>query len=139
MPNKVTERMAMTKRGYAKPAIQNAIIHPKPEECVAKELKAANIERFDEGNAIPCPELEEPIDLERHFDIAYEVDIIYYYEFINRFSEMSIRNGSVNNNLFSPNRYQNQQIVPALLDVGSEEKRHINILDIKLSTRSRTA
>lgn len=134
IPNSLTERMAMMKRGQAKPAIQNTIIHPKPDECEARELKAANIERFDEENAIPCAELEEPIDLERHFDTAFEIDIEYYYQFINKFSSMSIGNKNDNNNLFSPNRFENHKIVPALCDVGKENKLHIDILDVKLST-----
>lgn len=135
VPHGVTERMAMMKHGFAKPAIQNTIIHPKPADCVVKELNAATIERLDDMYSIPCDELKEPIDLERHFDNAYELDIDYYYLFIHNFSEMSISNKNVNNNLFSPNRGQNRNnIVPALCDVEKEKKMHINILDIKLST-----
>lgn len=132
-PNPLIDKMARNTRSYAKQGIQNSIIHPKIEECTAKELTINDIAPFDEEIS---GELEEPMDLERFFDQAYEVDINYYFHYINRkLASLSLNNGRDMNgaaNVLSPKQFHMK--VPALCDVEDVDKVRISLLGIQLAT-----
>lgn len=135
-PKPLINSMARNKRSYAKAGIQNAIVHPKIEETTAKELTINDIARFDEEHV--GKEHEEPIDLERYFDRVHEVDIQYYFEYINRnLANLSLNSGgstamSSSANILSPQQFQKK--VPALCDVKEVDKVRISLLNIKLAT-----
>lgn len=134
IPNELTSEMARNKLGFAKVSTQNSIVQPRVSESEAKVLRASEIQKFDASAACLGPEMKEPIDLERHFDEAYEVDIDYYFQFINRSMNNLQLNDNTNreNSILSPNQFQSN--VPALCDVSKDDKLHINLLDVKLST-----
>lgn len=132
-PKQLIDSMARNKRSYAKSGIQNAIVHPKIEETPAKELTINDIARFDDEHA--GKEDEEPIDLERHFDQVHEVDIDYYFYYINRdLANLSLNNddNAISANILSPQQFQRE--VPALCDVSEVDKVRISLLNIKLAT-----
>ncbi|XP_031624659.1 endoribonuclease Dicer-like [Contarinia nasturtii] len=136
VPDPLIEKMAKNKDPSNERApIQNSIVFPKADEITPKELTSGDIARFDSDTAILGPEIREPIDLERHFDNVYEVDIDYYYQFIHRaFSGLSLdeSKNANKNSMLSPHRFHTN--VPALCDVVEEDRLRINILDTKITT-----
>lgn len=133
-PMELIDSMARKKPSHAK-LIQNSILYPRVEESVAKQITSDDLAPFDEDLERLGPEKEEPVNLERHFDIVHEIDIDYYFSYINgALSNLSLndRNGMTSANLLSPHRYQTN--IPALCDVDEEDKLRINILNVKLST-----
>lgn len=132
-PAPLMDIIARKRPGYAKSGIQNSIVHPRADETNSRLLTASDVARFDENTATLGPEILEPVDLERHFDNVYEVDIDYYYQYINgQFQNMSLNNNGDVHNIQSPHRLHTN--VPALCDVQQDDKLHITILDKKLST-----
>lgn len=136
-PNPLTDKMARNKPSSARMSTYNPIAHPRVDEIPAKELKASEIEKFDvEATRLgkEIKELKQPVDLERNFDQVYEVDIDYYYQFINgAMNSLNLNDDRNRSNLLSPHRFHPN--VPALCDVVQEDKLHIKILDVKLSSK----
>lgn len=114
--------------------IQNPIIRPRPEDQIAKELKMSDMPRLNALNKLPGTESEEPIDVERDFDQMYEVDLNYYYAYINKkLSVLSLTEKNRNENELNPNRFQMAEF-RGLLDTPSDEKLCIQLLKTKLSS-----
>lgn len=117
--------------------IQNAIIRPRPDDKIAKELRINDVCRFNKINEVLGPEIEEPIDVERNFDQLHELDIDYYYRYINeKFRGVSLNDTSLKGNVLSPNRFQMAEI-RGICDTLQDDKLYIQLLDTKLSTSIR--
>lgn len=114
--------------------IQNPIIRPRPEDQIAKELKISDMRRLTALSGLPGTESEEPIDVERDFDQMYEVDLDYYFAYINKkLSVMSLSDRKRMENELNPNRLQMADF-RGLLDTPSDEKLCIQLLKTKLSS-----
>lgn len=135
IPKPVIDKMASTSREQIRPAIrQNPIIHPRPDDSKVKELTERDIIRVREKMNARYPEMHAPLDLERHFDRAFEIELDYYSQFTNEFGRLSM-NDEESHSLLSPQRFQRQPL--ALLDVPSEEKSKINLLNIDMTSNTR--
>lgn len=134
-PMELIHSMARKKTGQAK-LIQNSILYPRADDSVVKQITSNDIAAFDEDVERLGKEKDEPVDLERHFDVVHEIDIDYYWSYINgTLSNLSLNdqnNGMPSNHFVAPLQYQTN--IPALLDVEQEDKMRINILSVKLST-----
>lgn len=135
-PRPLIDRMVPKRQRYVKPDNHNPILHPRMEDSEATEVTFNDIGRFDEqhiGNKD-----EEPLDLERHFDSVTEIDINYYFQYINRdLAALQMNNGhggatNARLNVLSPSQFQRR--VPALCDVTDVDKMRISVLNIKLAT-----
>lgn len=127
-PQPLIEKMSKNKdTSNVRAPIQNSILYPKADENTTRNLTADEIARFDTYTPILGPEIKEPIDIERHFDNVYEVDIDYYYQFIHR--ELNKNKTAKQNNPFSPNRFHTN--VPALCDVNRDDRLRIDVLQTK--------
>lgn len=97
------------------------------QQMDAQEITKDDIAPYDDELANFGPEHHEPLDLHRYFDTVYEIDIAYYYDYINTVTELKL-----SDNLSSQGQFRRN--VPALCDVGAEDKLHISVLDARLST-----
>lgn len=114
--------------------IQNPIIRPRPEDQVAKELKTSDMQRLNALSGLPGTESEEPIDIERNFDRMYEIDLDYYFAYINnKLGVMSLSDQKRNENELKPSRFQMAEY-RGLPDAPSDEKLRIQLLKTKLSS-----
>lgn len=127
-PMPVIEKMAKVPLPpEEKSTITNAIVYPKPSERQPKKLDKREIVPLSQSVDCPWPEANEPLDLERNFDKAYQIEIDYYCDFIaGRFSDMKI-GGSNNTNpsVLSPHGALATQ---ALCDASVEQKSRIQLL-----------
>lgn len=132
IPDALLYSMPTKKKANDKAIIQNPITFPRPGEKPPIELSMYDIVPLRQTIKVSAQESDEPTDLERNFINVYPVDIDYYYQYVNRkLNDMSINDGPSQN--MRLNRYQ--QKPPALCDVPPENKLHIKILDIELSTQ----
>ncbi|XP_031635095.1 endoribonuclease dcr-1-like [Contarinia nasturtii] len=112
------------------PLIESIQNSDAPREKGEIRVVAEKLNTNDADTSILRSEDFEPIDLERHFDNVYEVDIDFYYMFKHGLSFDENKNGT-NNSLLSPHHLHTN--VPALCDVESDKLR-INVLQTKLKT-----
>lgn len=125
-PKPVIEKMASRPLELTRPTIQNPIVYPRREESQAKELKSADLTRFDQNILAYYPEIEEPIDLERHFDQVYSFEIDYFHKFCHDFENLKI---SKSDSMLSSRRFQ--RVPLAVCDVPPHDKLRINLLELK--------
>lgn len=135
-PKPLIDKMAPRRERYVKSDIHNPILHPRMEDSEAKEVTSNDIARFDEQHIGNKDEV--PLDLERHFDSVTEIDINYYFKYINRdLAALQMNNGhgsaaNVRMNVLSPSQFQRH--VPALCDVSDADKMRISVLKTRLAT-----
>lgn len=130
VPQPTFESMPKRHKTHERPPIQNPITYPRPSEFEAVELNMRNVEPMSKITERFAHEVNEPADIERDFDILYPVDIDYYYAMINgRLGSLSI-----NEHVTALQNGTSPHGPGALCDVPIDDKHHINLLDLKLTT-----
>lgn len=132
VPQPLFDKMPKKRKSHEKPNIQNPITFPRPRDNEAVELRMTNVQPMNALTDDFQHENQLPVDIDRNFSTVYPVDIEYYYTVISgRLREISINDVDMQYGM--PAMYQRAPPA-ALCDVPSNEKLHINILDVKLTT-----
>lgn len=131
VPHPMFDKMPKKRKSHERSNIQNPITFPRPCDNEAIELKMTDIQPMTALIDDIQYENHLPVDIDRSFSTVYPVDIEYYYTVIaGRLREISINADEEDFVTSMPF----QRGPAALCDVPSNEKLHINILDVKLST-----